>query len=160
LTPFEHVNTIVNIIGFGLSLPNRILGLEVARPERDRGIDLIAYLDLDERVGSFLACPIQMKAATGAVFSLDPKYAKFPRLILAYVWGLGDSSQTRCFALTYAEALGIANEMGWTRTASWLTGGRNKRPGYSTTAPSGRLRALLTAFQMNPEKWRLKVTKI
>jgi hypothetical protein len=43
-------------------------GLEVARPERDRGIDLIAYLDLDERVSSFLACPIQMKAATGALF--------------------------------------------------------------------------------------------
>ena len=36
-------------------------GLEVARPERDRGIDLIAYRDLDEKQ-QFLAYPIQMKA--------------------------------------------------------------------------------------------------
>lgn len=48
-------------------------GIEVARPERDRGIDLIAYVDRDARVGNFVACPIQMKAATNAVFSLDPK---------------------------------------------------------------------------------------
>src|SRR5205085_571466 len=39
-------------------------GLEVARPERDRGIDLIAYADLDA-TGRFVARPIQMKAATG-----------------------------------------------------------------------------------------------
>jgi hypothetical protein len=38
-------------------------GIEVARPERDRGIDLIAYSDLDERVAKFVARPIQMKAS-------------------------------------------------------------------------------------------------
>jgi hypothetical protein len=48
-------------------------GLEVARPERDRGVDLIAYLDLDE-ARRFVACPIQMKAATTASFSLFSKY--------------------------------------------------------------------------------------
>jgi hypothetical protein len=48
-------------------------GVEIARPERDRGIDLIAYVDIDERVERFVARPIQMKAATGAVFSLDPR---------------------------------------------------------------------------------------
>jgi hypothetical protein len=133
-------------------------GLEVAKPERDRGIDLIAYLDLDEVSGNFHACPIQMKAATGAVFSLNPKYAKFPRLILAYVWNLGESSKTTCFALTYSEALGVANEMGYTKTDSWQTGGRNKLPGYSTTAPSARLRELLGPFEMNADKWRQKVT--
>jgi hypothetical protein len=133
-------------------------GLEIARPERDRGIDLIAYLDLDQASGNFLACPIQMKAATGAVFSLYPKYAKFPRLILAYVWDIGDSSLTKCFALTYVEAFAVAEKMGWTKTDSWLTGGRNKMPGYSTTAPSARLRELLAQFEMNPEKWRKKIT--
>lgn len=133
-------------------------GLEVARPERDRGIDLIAYLDLDEAVGSFLACPIQMKAATGAVFSLNPKYAKFPILILAYVWNLGDSTQTKCFALTYREALAVADEMGYTKTDSWQTGGRKEIPGYSTTAPSTRLREMLAPFEMNPAKWRNKIT--
>jgi hypothetical protein len=127
-------------------------GLEVARPERDRGIDLIAYRDLDERQ-RFLAYPIQMKAATGEIFSLDPKYERFPRLILAYVWNLGNSTQTKCFALTFEAALGIADKMGWTKTDSWITGGRNKKRGYSTTAPSKRLRIMLAPFEMNHEKW-------
>ena len=38
-------------------------GIEVAIPERDRGIDLIAYLDLDLRAAHFVARPIQMKAS-------------------------------------------------------------------------------------------------
>lgn len=71
-------------------------GIEVARPERDRGIDLIAYLDRDVRIGKFIACPIQMKAAQRQVFSIDPKYAKIPGLLLAYVWHLGNQSTTKC----------------------------------------------------------------
>lgn len=38
-------------------------GLEVAVPVRDRGIDLIAYLDLSAETQQFVACPIQMKAS-------------------------------------------------------------------------------------------------
>jgi hypothetical protein len=134
-------------------------GVEVAKPERDRGIDLIAYLDLDERVGKFVACPIQMKAATGAVFSLDPKYAKFPRLLLAYVWNLGIPSETTCFALTYAEALSVAEKMGWTKTASWLTGGSSGYRRYSTTAPSRRLRDLLAPYEMISDKWWSRISQ-
>src|ERR1700681_4201880 len=104
-------------------------GIEVARPERDRGVDLIAYVDRDARVGNFVACPIQMKAATNAVFSLDPKYAGFPGLVLAYVWNVGNPSYTKCYALTYAEALTVGRKMGWTRTASWLKGGNTGKRG-------------------------------
>jgi hypothetical protein len=68
---------------------------------RPRKVDLIAYIDLDDRIGQFIACPIQMKAATDQVFSFDPKYARFPGLLLAYVWNLADSSKTKCFVLTY-----------------------------------------------------------
>ncbi len=135
-------------------------GLEVAKPERDRGIDLIAYIDLDERVTNFVACPIQMKAATGAVFSLDPKYQKFPRLLLAYIWHLGNPTETKCFALTYTEALRVAEKMGWTKTDSWLTGGNTARRGYSTTAPSKRLRGLLAAHEMTSEKWWHKINEL
>ena|SRR2546425_11957322 len=127
-------------------------GLEVARPERDRGIDLIAYRDVDQTL-QFLAYPIQMKAATHEGFNLYPKYEKFPRLILAYVWNLGDTSRTKCFALTYKEAFRVADEMGYTETDSWLSGGRSKIRGYSTTAPSKRLKELLAPFEMTPEKW-------
>jgi hypothetical protein len=128
-------------------------GIEIARPERDRGIDLIAYIDLDDRIGQFLACPIQMKAATDQVFSLDPKYARFPGLLLAYVWNLADSSKTKCFALTYGEALEIAEKMAWTKTASWVKGGASGKRGYSTTRPSKRLCELLGPYEMNPDKW-------
>ena len=51
-------------------------GLEVALPMRDRGIDLIAYVDLSSKVRSFLATPIQMKAASTRSFSIDKKYEK------------------------------------------------------------------------------------
>jgi len=54
--------------------------LEVAIPARDRGIDLIAYADLETQVTRFSACPIQLKAALGGSFSVDRKYAKFSRL--------------------------------------------------------------------------------
>lgn len=133
-------------------------GIEVARPERDRGVDLIAYIDRDKRVQDFIARPIQMKAATGAVFSLDPKYATFPGLILAYIWNVKDSAKTKCYALTYLEALAIAETMEWTKTNSWLTGAKNGRPGYSTTKPSKRLCELLAAHEMDSEKWWAKIS--
>jgi len=59
-------------------------GLEVARPEGDRGVDLIAYLDLDE-ARRFVACPIQMKAATTASFGLFSKYERIAQLLLVHV---------------------------------------------------------------------------
>ena len=127
-------------------------GLEVARPERDRGVDLIAYRDLDES-RKFRACPIQLKAATGEVFGVDPKYEKFPGLLLVYVWHLGDKRRTKCFALTYHEALRVADAMGYTKTNSWLTGGKNKKRGYSTTAPSEKLKKLLAPFDADLGNW-------
>jgi len=141
-------------------LTNQILlgGLEVARPERDRGIDLIAYTDIDKKLGRFVACPIQMKAATQTVFSLNPKYEKFPSLLLVYVWYLYDSAKTCCYALTYQEAFDLAFRVGWTKTDSWLTGGRNQRPGYSKTRVGRKLQELLSPFQMKPENWWSKIT--
>jgi hypothetical protein len=44
-------------------------GLEVALPERDRGIDLIAYVEGDQTGVPFVARPIQMKARTAPAFT-------------------------------------------------------------------------------------------
>ena len=85
-------------------------GIQVARPERDRGIDLIAYIDRDERVGkleTFVARPIQLKAASCKSFSLDPKYEKVPGLILAYVWNLATPSETVCVALSFRPTIAV-----------------------------------------------------
>jgi hypothetical protein len=125
-------------------------GLEVARPERDRGIDLIVYLDLDE-TGRFVACPIQMKAATTASFSLSSKYERIAQLLLAYVWYANDPDQACAYALRYHEAKSVADKMGWTSTESW------RRGAYSTTRPSHRLQMLLDPYRMRAGDWRRKV---
>jgi hypothetical protein len=127
-------------------------GLEVAVPQRDRGIDLIAYVDRDSRVSNFVAVPIQMKAATGRSFSIATKYSKFPNLLLAYVWGLGTRVQPVTYAMTHPEALAVGDGMGWTKTDSW------KRGLYTTQQPSRKLLGLLDAHRMTPEKWWNKVT--
>jgi len=127
-------------------------GLEVALPERDRGIDLIAYADLDSKVSSFVARPIQMKASTRAHFSISRKYEKFPDLILAFVWHLGSTEGARTYALFYDEALAIGEMLGWTATPSWT-----ERGGYSTQRPSQELIALLEGHRMTPHAWWCKV---
>jgi hypothetical protein len=143
----------VEIIGRSRLVEQLLLGgIEVALPARDRGIDLIAYLDLDEALAAFIACPIQMKAATGRSFSIGAKYAKFPNLIHAYVWNI--SMEPEVYALTQLEAVEVAEEMGYTRTRSWLDGGY-----YTTTkvGETGALFDLLQRFRMTPELWRRKI---
>jgi hypothetical protein len=92
-----------------------------------------------------------MKAATDAVFSLDVKYAGFPELLLVYVWYVTDPARTQCFCLTYNEALAVAERAGWTTSESWAKGK------YANTRPSERLRKLLEPFEMDTEKWWVKI---
>jgi hypothetical protein len=119
-------------------------GLEIARPERDRGVDLIAYVDLDDTGGPFVASPIQVKAFTRAGFSVDQKYARFPNLLVAYVWNVTDPNELDAYCLTSPEAVGVATSMDWTTTACWRSGI------YSTTRPSSRLRGMLDGHRMRP----------
>jgi hypothetical protein len=126
-------------------------GLEVALPVRDRGIDLIAYADLGPGLQAFAACPIQMKASSARAFSLDAKYAKFPNLIIAHIWHIDSPEDEVTYALTYSEALAVAEAMGWTVTVSWAKGY------YTNTTPGTKLRELLEPHRMTPEKWWLKI---
>jgi hypothetical protein len=107
----------IELIGRSL-LVSQLLrdGIEVAIPERDRGIDLIAYLDLGD---SFLARPLQLKAFAGAAFTVDRKYARFPGMLIAYVWNAIDPPKAQSYCLAHDEAVAIAQAMGWTRTKSW-----------------------------------------
>lgn len=124
-----------------------LAGLEVAFPARDRGIDLIAYVDLEATVSRFTATPIQMKAASARAFSLDRKYAKIANLILAYVWGVQEPEHAIIYALTYPEAVAVAEAMGWTKTESWAKGQ------YATSAPSKALCILLKPYIMSSAAW-------
>jgi hypothetical protein len=114
LTPLD--SQVIELLGHN-RLTDEILrsGLEVAHPTRDRGIDLIAYADLETNVAAFVARPIQMKAASTQSFAIDRKYAKFPNLLIAFVWNLvGPPDQIVTFALSYQEALSVADKMGYT----------------------------------------------
>lgn len=132
-----------------------VAGLEVAMPLRDRGIDLIAYVDLAAAASKFAAVPIQMKAATKRAFSIDRKYAKISNLILVYVWGLRSPEHAESFALTYPEALAIAKALKWTKTISWRENGK-----YSTSHPSKELCELLALYKMSPDAWRKKISHV
>jgi hypothetical protein len=129
-------------------------GIEVARPERDRGIDLIAYVDRD--TNGFRAVPIQLKSSTVAAFSIDQKYAKMPELLLCFVWHLGKSEQEpSCIAITYVEALQVGIDLGWTTTTSWTEGRK-----YSTSKPSANVLEALKPYEMtSPSDWQLCLTK-
>ena len=144
-------------------------GLEVAIPARDRGIDLIAYLDLIDPpdvtsdlaaavvkpIQRFAAKPIQMKAASRQSFSISRKYAKLCDLIIAFVWNLEDPDNAITYALSYDEAVAIGDGLGWTATPSWI-----ERHQYDTTKPSAKLIEKLEDFRMTPEKWRTKISGV
>lgn len=132
-----------------------LAGLEVALPIRDRGIDLIAYLDLGDQISAFTAFPIQLKASTKSSFSLDGKYEKFPNLVIAYVWGLASDETSVTYALTYNEVVQIGTELGYIQTESWL----NHRL-YAVTRPGRALISLLEPFRMTPEAWRRKIENL
>ena len=55
--------------------------------------------------------PVQLKVFSNEGFNLDVKFSRFPNLIMAYVWNVGDSGNTSLYLMTYAEAEGIANEL-------------------------------------------------
>lgn len=88
-------------------------GFEVARPNRDRGIDLIIYSDNLDR--PFSAVPIQMKSSTGKAFGVFNKYEKFNNLVMAYVWNVLD--KPRFFVMTYEQSVEFVPDL---NGKSWL----------------------------------------
>jgi hypothetical protein len=144
-------------------LVNELLraGLEVATPLRDRGIDLIAYFDLEGgpqaagvhgALARFAARPIQMKAVTGKRFTVNAKYAKFPDLLVVHIWHVEDPARTLAYGLTYPEMYALAEARGWTATPTWKQHGL-----YNVPSPSKQLTTLLQPYVMTAERWRLLV---
>jgi hypothetical protein len=114
-------------------------GFEIAKPARDKGIDLIAFSDRPGMV--FRAVPIQMKAASERVFSVERKYVG-RGIVMAYVWG-GLEVTPRVFLVPHDEAVGLLPEQ-TRQTESWA-----KRGFWVTTRPSVELTAALTRYEDN-----------
>lgn len=119
-------------------------GLEVAHPERDRGIDLIAFTE-----DPWAVIPVQMKAATREVFSLHGKYERIPGLVMVYLWNARSAGEAEFYAMSWGGAKAIADELGWTSTRSWVERGR-----YDNTRPGARIRGMLEPHRMAPGRWR------
>lgn len=117
-------------------------GVEVARPERDRGIDLIAYLDRDAG-RPFVACPIQMKATRSRSFLISKRWEDFDRLLIAYVWHVEQPQESRIYCLSYVQALGIARDAGWLDASAWKDKGY-----YVSTKPSKAIELRLEPHRM------------
>jgi hypothetical protein len=124
------------------------VGIEVARPVRDRGVDLVVY---NERKGNELVAKvIQVKASSAEAFSIDDKYEKIKGLLIVYIWNL--ESKPIAYALSYQEVLSIARKMEWLETESWKNGR------YSTSKPNEKLKELLDEHKMDDkEKWFSKL---
>ena len=121
-------------------------GIEVAKPERDHGVDLIAYLDPPQ----FLACPIQIKVSSRPAFTVYDK--KYRGMLLVYVWYVDDSTKTAAYALTWAEAHSIAAQKGWISKSSW------EKYGYWRVPSAGaELQRVLEPYRMTSEKWTAKI---
>ena len=91
-------------------------GLEVARPERDDGVDLIIY---SRKGGPWVSAPVQIKSR----FNIQKKYDERPGLVMCFVCG------ETIYVLTHEKAKEIATARGYTNTESWNKPGG----GYSCT---------------------------
>jgi hypothetical protein len=114
-------------------------GFEVARAHRDKGIDLIVFLD--EPSKPFTSRPIQMKASAGTRFGVNRKYERMSGLILAYLWNVLE--QPRFFLMSYAEAEAIV-PVETKQTASWREGG------WSWPSAPERVRGALMPYE---DRW-------
>lgn len=121
-------------------------GLEIANPLRDRGVDLICYRSPE--MGSYSACPIQLKVSSREAFSLNRKYKCIAGLRLVYVWNVGDAASTSLYVLNFEEAEGVLKRFGYAKTQAWLDKGY-----YATTRPSVTLKKYLAQFRVKPGSW-------
>jgi hypothetical protein len=156
---------LVEIAGRNLLVSSLVAsGLEVARPERDRGVDLIAYLDLDQDL-PFTAVPVQLKASAGTGVSLLRKYEKFSRLLTVIGWHVTSPSTSCFYALGPRDVAALAQWMGWANTNSWSgglpPGTPHPKGGYYVRAATARLIDALEQYKIrDSDHWRSKMLEL
>ena len=136
-------NQIVELLGENLLIDELLrAGLEVAYPARDKGIDLIVYKDK----GKFLSRPIQLKSASDKSFSIDKKYKKIPKLLVVFVWGVGNYGKQDFYSMTYGDIEKVCKK--------WWKKKRQVKKRYSTSNPSKDLLNHIKPYRMSSEKWK------
>lgn len=105
------------------------LGVDVAKPFSDNGVDLVAYS------GDFgRAVPIQVKTASSPQITLERKWFRIPGIILVYVWLMNGAGRFFVFdGLLDAEAfLGTsASKKSWKEDGKWSISSTNFGPTHA-----------------------------
>lgn len=124
------------------ALESRLIreGFEVARPTRDKGIDLIVFLD--EPSLPFAALSIQMKSYRGTRFGVWRKYEGMTDLVHVYVWNVLDAP--RFFLMNWAEAAALVPEQR-KRTPSWNR--EDSKAGWSWKNPPRDVASELVRYE-------------
>lgn len=152
LASSENDPQLVEIAGKHLLISRLIAaGYEVAEPLRDKGIDLIVYRDGND----FSASPVQMNASTQESFSLDRKYARFPNLLIAYVWNVYEGVKGDVYLLTFDQALKVMDAKGYSKTDSWTKNGC-----YFVRSAGKELKELLKPYRMQFQNRQDKISAV
>ncbi len=155
LAPSKHDSQLTEIAGKHLLISRLVAaGFEVAEPLRDKGIDLVAYRD-GEGGKDFAAYPIQLKASSHQSFSLDKKYERFRRLLIAYVWNVQTPERSVVYALTFKDAMQVMQMKGYAKTDSWT-----KKGYYFVRSAGPELEEILEPYKMTTERWQEKLQGI
>ena len=131
-----------------------LAGVEVAIPLRDRGVDLIAYIENASCAAGFAARPIQMKCAAEQSFEISRKYDNCRGLLLAFVWEVTGGEGIEVYLLSYRDAIKVADQMGYTKTTSWIGRGH-----YAVSRPGKQLRKLLDEHRVSAQSVRSRLLK-
>jgi hypothetical protein len=143
----RHDGQLIEIAGRNWLVSQLIqCGIEVATPERDKGVDLIAYVEAPR----FRACRIQLKVTTDPTFVAYRE--KHSGMLMVYIWHIDDPPKTVAFAMRTAQARQIVKAKGWHENRAWT-----KANGYwrrRVTENSDFYHRYLRKHKMDLEKWR------
>ena len=115
-------------------------GIRVAFPEKDTGIDLIAFED----TGCFRAAPIQVKAFSSEAFYTNRKYLRKADLRIVYLWNVQRLDKVSAFCLLYSHAEKIVDAQD-----------RSRKDGVYYTKASKRIRDALAPYLVQDWKTAL-----
>jgi hypothetical protein len=129
--------------------------VEVARPERDHGVDLIAYIDHQKGPQPLIVRPIQLKVASHEQFSIDDKYASITNLIIIFIWHVREVEKCDIYALTHPETLSVVPKS-WTHSDAWIKGHY-----YTQNRPSKELKERLERYRItSPSSLKRKIISL
>jgi hypothetical protein len=122
-------------------------GIEVATPERDKGVDLIAYVETQR----FRACRIQIKVSTGSAFVAHRE--QYDGMLMVYIWHIDKPQETVAFAMRTWQARRIITANRWDKNQAW-----KRKNGYwrksRVAVDSEFYKRYLQDRKMDMKKWK------